>query len=193
MGKLTAKQEQFVREYLIDLNATQAAIRSGYSEKTAYSQGQRLLKNVEVAATVEAGRQALAERAEITAEETLRLMAQLGRGDLRKVFAPDGRLMRPHEWSDEAAAFISSVEVVTRTAGEGEVEHVAKIRTNDKRAALADIARTLGMFKDRLDVRHVGAVFITPQWQAVQGAIMRALIPYPDARAAVLKALEEVL
>lgn len=48
MAKLTEKQRRFVEEYLIDLNATQAAIRAGYSVKTAYSQGQRLLKKVEV-------------------------------------------------------------------------------------------------------------------------------------------------
>ena len=46
--KLTPKQEKFCVEYLVDLNATQAAIRAGYSEKTAYSQGQRLLKDVEI-------------------------------------------------------------------------------------------------------------------------------------------------
>lgn len=50
VAKLTVKQQRFCDEYLIDLNATQAAIRSGYSEKTAYSQGQRMLKNVEVKA-----------------------------------------------------------------------------------------------------------------------------------------------
>ena len=46
--KLTDKQEKFCQEYIIDLNATQAAIRSGYSEKTARSQGQRLLTNVDI-------------------------------------------------------------------------------------------------------------------------------------------------
>jgi len=45
---MNAKQKKFADEYLIDCNATQAAIRSGYSEKTAYSHGQRMLKNVEV-------------------------------------------------------------------------------------------------------------------------------------------------
>lgn len=49
---LTPKQSLFVKEYLVDLNATQAAIRAGYSEKTAYSQGERLLRNVEVAAAI---------------------------------------------------------------------------------------------------------------------------------------------
>lgn len=46
--KLTDKQQRFCEEYLVDLNATQAAIRAGYKQKTAYSQGQRLLKNVEI-------------------------------------------------------------------------------------------------------------------------------------------------
>lgn len=48
MGRLTPKQNRFVEEYLIDLNATQAAIWAGYKERIAYSQGQRLLKNVEI-------------------------------------------------------------------------------------------------------------------------------------------------
>ena len=48
MSKLTEKQKKFVDEYLIDLNATQAAIRAGYSEKTARSIGQRLLTNVDI-------------------------------------------------------------------------------------------------------------------------------------------------
>ena len=47
-SKLNARQKRFVTEYLIDMNATQAAIRAGYSKKTAYSQGQRLLKHVEI-------------------------------------------------------------------------------------------------------------------------------------------------
>ena len=48
MGKLTDKQEMFCKEYLIDLNATQAAIRAGYSKKTANEQAGRLLVNVSV-------------------------------------------------------------------------------------------------------------------------------------------------
>ncbi len=190
MSELTTKQERFVQEYLVDSNATQAAIRAGYSAKTASSQGERLLRNVEVSAAVAAGRQVLDQRREITSDETLRQLGRVGWGDLRKAFAADGRLLRPHEWDDDTAAFISSVEVVTKNLGEGEVEHVTKIRTSDRVAALANVARSLGMFKDSMLVNHVGVVFLSPQWQAVQGAILRALDPYPDARAAVLKALE---
>ena len=59
----THKQQCFVEEYLIDLNATQVAIRAGYSEKTANEQGSRLLANVSVAAAIE---EAMAERSERT-------------------------------------------------------------------------------------------------------------------------------
>lgn len=69
---LTPKQAAFVREYLIDLNATQAAIRAGYSEKTAYSQGQRLLKNAEVQAAIAKAQAQRAKRLQLTADDVLK-------------------------------------------------------------------------------------------------------------------------
>jgi len=68
---LTPKQAQFVAEYLIDLNATQAAIRAGYSEKTAYSMGQRLLKHVEVGTAITEAQAKRAERTKITQDYVL--------------------------------------------------------------------------------------------------------------------------
>lgn len=68
---LTDKQQRFVDEYLIDMNATQAAIRTGYSEKTAKQQGSRLLTNVDVLAAVKAGQAKVAERIEVTQEYVL--------------------------------------------------------------------------------------------------------------------------
>lgn len=70
-GKLTPKQERFVAEYLIDLNATQAAIRAGYSEKTAEVQGPRLLGNVRVAEAIKAAQTARAERVNVTQDYVL--------------------------------------------------------------------------------------------------------------------------
>lgn len=72
MPKLTDKQTAFAREYLVDLNATQAAIRAGYSERTAYSVGQRLLKKVEIQRAVAAAQAKRARRVEIKAEDVLR-------------------------------------------------------------------------------------------------------------------------
>ncbi len=62
---LTPKQARFVEEYLIDLNATAAAKRAGYSERTAYAQGQRLLKHVEIAAAIQEAQEARSERTRI--------------------------------------------------------------------------------------------------------------------------------
>ena len=68
---LTPKQAAFVAEYLIDLNATQAATRAGYSAKTAYAAGERLLKHVEVAAAIKAAMVARSERTEIKADRVI--------------------------------------------------------------------------------------------------------------------------
>ena len=68
MNKLTAKQAKFVDEYLIDLNATQAAIRAGYSVKTAQEQSSRLLSNVIIQNAVQSARNTMSERALVTQE-----------------------------------------------------------------------------------------------------------------------------
>jgi phage terminase small subunit len=71
MGKLTARQEAFVKEYLIDLNATQAAIRAGYSKKTAGSVGAENLTKPEIQVAISTAKQARSERVEITADMVL--------------------------------------------------------------------------------------------------------------------------
>jgi phage terminase small subunit len=68
MADLTAKQARFVAEYLIDLNATQAAIRAGYSAKTANREGSRLLSKVDIADAIAAMRAKIAKKVEVTVE-----------------------------------------------------------------------------------------------------------------------------
>ena len=70
--KLTPKQRRFVDEYLVDLNATQAAIRAGYSACTANEQGARLLANASIATAVQSGQNARSERVRITQDDVLR-------------------------------------------------------------------------------------------------------------------------
>lgn len=154
---LTDKQQRFVEEYLIDCNATQAAIRAGYSAKTAEQQGSRLLRNVQVRAAVDAGREATSEKLEITKERVLGELAKIGFSDIRKMFGPGGHLLPIDALDDDAAAALSSIEVVTRKVPggeEAEVEHVAKIKVWDKRAALVDIGKHLGMFVEKHE--HTG-------------------------------------
>jgi len=71
MIKLTPKQQMFVKEYLIDLNATQAAIRAGYSKKTANEQGARLLVNVSIATKIKEALEKRADKTELTAQYVL--------------------------------------------------------------------------------------------------------------------------
>lgn len=79
--KLTPKQQRFCDEYLVDLNATQAAIRTGYSEKTAYSQGQRLLKNVDVKAYIEQQLELIHSKKTADAQEVMEYLTAVMRGE----------------------------------------------------------------------------------------------------------------
>lgn len=149
---LTDKQRKFVAEYLIDLNATQAAIRAGYSEATAHSSGPRLLENVDVAAAIAERTEKHAAKLDITAEKVLAAIAEIAFGDVRKMFTEDGALVRPHEWDDETAAAVAGMDVVTVAAGEGMVEHVAKIKRTDRLRALDMLARHHSLYNDKLEV-----------------------------------------
>ena len=81
---MTPRQEKFCVEYLIDLNATQAAIRAGYSDKTAYSMGQRLLKNVEIQSRIKKMRDDYYDKTIMSAKEVEYLLSKAGRDELKE-------------------------------------------------------------------------------------------------------------
>lgn len=93
---LNPKQAKFVKEYLIDLNAKQAAIRAGYSEKTAEVQGCRLLRNVQVKAAIGKASAKMAQKLEITHERIMEELALIGFSDLGDFveFGPDGVVIK---------------------------------------------------------------------------------------------------
>ena len=160
MSKLTAKQRRFVEEYLVDKNATQAAIRAGYSAKTAHAIGHENLSKPEIASEIDAQLAAMREKTGITVERVAAELAKIGFADVRKLFKGDG-LVSIEALDDETAGAVSSVEVVTRAVpgsesddGLKEVEHVHKIKLWDKRAALVDLGKHLGMFVERHE--HTG-------------------------------------
>jgi phage terminase small subunit len=146
-----ARHEKFAQELAKGKSATEAMQAAGYSDPRNST---RLTKNDEISARVEEikGRGAL--KAEATVERVLKELSRIGFSDLRKAFDASGRLLRPEEWDDDTAAAISSVEVVTRNIGDGEVEHVHKIKVWDKNSALEKLAKHLGMFIERHE--HTG-------------------------------------
>jgi len=109
--ELTPKQARFVAEYLIDLNATQAAVRAGYSARTAASQGARLLKHGGVARAVQAAQQARAVRTEITQDRVLQELARIAFFDIRRLYRADGSMKDPCELDADTAAALASIEV----------------------------------------------------------------------------------
>jgi phage terminase small subunit len=84
MSKLTPKQKKFCDEYLIDLNATQAAIRTGYSEKTAQQASSRLLLNVVIKEYIESKQKKTSEKLEITKEVVLEMVFKIAKAELEK-------------------------------------------------------------------------------------------------------------
>ena len=152
MEKLTAKQARFVEEYLVDLNATQAAIRAGYSENTSYSIGQRLLKHVEIQKAITAAREKQQQRTEITADRVLEEYAKIAFFDPRKLFTSDGAIKPPEQWDDDVAAVIGALDVV-EIGDDGEmIGRVKKLKLIDKKGALDSIGKHLGMFVDRTEL-----------------------------------------
>lgn len=156
--KLTPKQLRFVEEYLIDLNATQAATRAGYSEKTAAEQGARLLINVKVAEAIAEAQSKRSERTEITQDMVLRELAKIGFSNMKNYIGitKDGDpFMNLSTLTDDKAAALSEVTVEDFMDGRGEdARDVRRIRFKlyDKRAALVDIGRHLGMFKEKVEL-----------------------------------------
>lgn len=151
---LSPKQALFVDEYLRDMNATQAAIRAGYSAKTAETQGPRLLGNVRVQQAISAARERLAKKFEITRERVMLEYARLAFADPRNFFNADGTLKRVPELDDDAAAALAGFEVMEEFEGSGkdrfQIGVTSKVKWADKRAALDSIAKVMGWSVERV-------------------------------------------
>lgn len=189
MPDLTDKQATFVEEYLKDLNATQAAIRAGYSAKTAQEQSSRLLSNVMVQEAVQRAMDARAKRTEITQDRVLRELARIGFSDLRKLLKWTGNdprmdleaaeesgeveitaanvihLFDSDSLDDDIAACISEISQTKDGA--------IKVKLYDKRAALVDIGKHLGMFVTK--VEHSGAVDVNHKAKADADDFIRTI------------------
>ena len=150
--KLTAKQQRFVEEYLVDLNATQAAIRAGYKADNAFQTGAENLRKPNIAKKIQEYMQERSKRTEVTADKVLGELAKIGFSDIRGAFDEYGNLKRPESWDDKTAAAISSIEVATKNLGDGEVEYIHKIRLWDKKGSLELIGKHLRMFTEKVEL-----------------------------------------
>lgn len=150
MAKLTEKQQRFVDEYLIDLNATQAAIRAGYSVRTAKEQGSQNLTKLNVQQAIS---EKMAERSKRTGVNQDRIVMELAKIafiNAADVINSDDATIKEGATIDDTAAIQSvKVKVIPTKEGDG-VER--EIRLNDKLKALELLGKHLGMWNDKLDV-----------------------------------------
>jgi phage terminase small subunit len=185
MAKLTAKQERFVEQYLIEPNATQAAIRAGYSAKTAREIGPQNLKKLVIAVAIEKARAKRAEHAELTADlviDELRKIAFANLADyVSRTPAGEPHLDFAALTRDQAAA-LSEVMVANFVDGDGAgARPVRSVRFKlyDKRAALVDLGRHLGFFEIKRQ-RHEATVEV--DIEDVRDTILRTLARLSAAR-----------
>ena len=160
MRPLTPKQNAFCAEYLKDMNATKAAIRAGYSAKSAEAIGAQLLKKTRVARIIDSalGRRAL--RVEVTTDDVLRELIAMAQTDISQAFDENGTLRPFADMPHDVRRMISAVEteelkgMVIGADGEmdiGTVGKVRKVKFWSKEKALELLGRHLKMYVDKVE------------------------------------------
>lgn len=150
MAKLNAKQQRFVEEYLIDLNATQAAIRAGYSVKTAKEIGCENLTKPNIQEAIDKAMAERSKRTGINQERVIQELARIAFVNPQNVINADDGSVRD-DASDDDLACIQSVKVKTMSGDKGYSEE-REVRLNDKMKALELLGKHLGMFKDKVEL-----------------------------------------
>jgi phage terminase small subunit len=149
-SELTSKQRRFAEEYCIDLNATAAYLRAGYTARgnSAEAAASRLLSNVKVQSIVQQKQREIAGRCEVTAEKVIREVSAVAFSDVRKLFNADGSLKQVHQLDDATAAAIATIEV--------DASGVRKIKVWDKNSAHERLCKHLGLFREDNSQKPVG-------------------------------------
>ena len=164
------RRERFAQEYAKDLNATAAAIRSGYAKKGAHVQGSRLLSNPKVRASIDAILARAAAANQVTIERTLKEIARIAYSDVRRLFDSNGNFRPIHELDDDTAATIAGIEIeehreegdenVDGERAPAELTVTRKVKRFDKGKALDQCMAYLGMHKS-LNPAESGGMALT--------------------------------
>lgn len=143
---MTKKQKRFVEEYLIDLNATQAAIRAGYSPDTAGSIGAENLKKPEIKSRIDKAMAERSRRTGINQDRVLQELARIGFAKITDVVDPETAKILPDASEDDLAC-IQSIKIKPNEFGTER-----EVKLYDKKAALVDLGKHLGLFKDKVEL-----------------------------------------
>ena len=144
------RQIKFVEEYIKSLNATDAAIKAGYSEKTARSQGSRLLTNVDIQKAIQQAKAEREERTKIDADYVLKRLVEIDQMDVLDIMDDDGNVKPLRDWPKIWRQYISNIETISMDDGEGWLK---KIKWPDKVKNLELLGKhvSVGAFKDKIE------------------------------------------
>ena len=162
------RQIKFIEEYIKSLNATDAAIKAGYSEKTARSQGSRLLTNVDIQKAIQQAKAEREERTKIDADYVLKRLVEIDQMDVLDIMDDDGNVKPLRDWPKIWRQYISNIETISMDDGEGWLK---KIKWPDKVKNLELLGKhvSVGAFKDKIE--HTG-----PNGGAINVTITRRVI-----------------
>ncbi len=144
--KMSPKHARFVSEYLIDLNATEAAKRAGYTENTARQQGSRLLNMPHIAAAVHAGQQSKLEKLDVTVDQVLSELRAIAFADPRDCFSVKDGVVRVLSLDEMSPAARRAIGEITQTTTESSVDGervTEKVRTSIKHHSKVQALRML--------------------------------------------------
>jgi phage terminase small subunit len=160
MSKLSDKQQRFCEEYLIDLNATQATIRAGYSEASADVQGSRLLANDKIIREIDRLKAERSEKTEINAQWVLQRLAAEATADVADLYDENMQLKPVHDWPIIwRMGLVAGVEVEELFDGTGKdrthIGHLKKVKLSDRTRRLELIGKHIAVsaFSENINVK----------------------------------------
>ena len=174
--KLTAKQRRFVDEYLVDFNVTQAAIRAGYSKRSAHVTGAETLRNPKVAAEIARRQRDLQVRTEVSQDRVVRELMRIAFADMA-----DYAQVQPYAVvNEDGIEVVKQVVTFTKTSALTDDQRAAiaaikqtssgiEVKLCDKLKALELLGRHIGMFNDKLEVK--GAIDIASVLAEARGRV----------------------
>ena len=170
--KLTPKQMRFVDEWLIDFNGKQAAIRAGYSAKTAEATAARLLRNVKVQAEISRRQKDLQRRTEVTQDRVVKVLARIAFANMADYLHVDTQTRT----KDDGTEVVYQIVVLSETEDLSTDQRAAlanvkqsvngvEIKLHDKIKALELLGRHIGMFNDKLSLSGTDGGPLTFRWE----------------------------
>ncbi len=163
---LTDKQKLFCHEYIIDLNATQACIRAGYSVNVASVQGSENLAKPNIQNYISELKEVRSKRCEITQDNVLKELAKIAFIEIDQFYNVNGQLKLPHELSDQAKASLSGIDIDEiwgynpDTETREKIGETKKVKLHNKITSLELLGRHLGIFEKDNKQKSLDAAII---------------------------------